>query len=49
MQTVCEINAVANVAGKGRDDFKIDILLKAEELSRKVSVSESTALRKLSD
>jgi hypothetical protein len=46
---ICEINAVANVHGKGRDDFKIETLLKAEELSRKVSASQSTALRKLSD
>jgi hypothetical protein len=49
IQKICEINAVANVQGKGRDDFKIEILLKAEDLSRKVSASQSTALRKLSD
>lgn len=36
---VCEINAVANVQGKGRDDFKIDILLKSEDLSRKITAS----------
>lgn len=46
---MCEINSVANVSGKGRDDFKIDILLKAEELTRKVSPSQSSAVRKLSD
>lgn len=34
---ICEINAVANTIGKGRDDFKIDILLRAEDVSRKVS------------
>lgn len=34
---ICEINAVANTQGKGRDDFKLDILLKAEDVSRKVS------------
>lgn len=44
-----EINAVANTAGKGRDDFKLDILLKAEELSRKISPNQSAAVRKLSD
>lgn len=49
LQKVCEINSVANVMGKGRDDFKIEVLLKAEELSRKVTASQSTALRKLSD
>ena len=36
---ICEINAVANTVGKGRDDFKLEILLKAEEVSRKVSQS----------
>ena len=34
---MCEINAVANVLGKGRDDFTIDILHKAEDISKKVS------------
>lgn len=36
-----EINAVANVMGKGRDDFKLDVLLKAEEIARKVSTAQS--------
>jgi hypothetical protein len=36
---ICEINSVANVQGKGRDDFKLDILLKSEDLSRKISAS----------
>ena len=44
---LCEINAVANTIGKGRDDFKIDILLKAEEISRKVTLNESKAVRML--
>jgi len=46
---MCEINAVANTLGKGRDDFKVDILLKAEELSRKISPDRSAAVRKLAD
>ena len=36
---MCEINSVANTAGKGRDDFKMDILLKAEDINRKISAS----------
>jgi hypothetical protein len=36
---VCEINAVANVLGKGREDFEIGVLLKVEDLSRKYSSS----------
>ena len=35
---MCEINSVANVQGKGRDDFKMDILYKAEEILRKVGI-----------
>lgn len=33
---MCEINSVANTVGKGRDDFKLDILIKAEDLTRKL-------------
>lgn len=33
---MCEINSIANTQGKGRDDFTLDILLRAEELSSKV-------------
>jgi hypothetical protein len=46
---MCEVNAVANTLGKGRDDFKIDILLKAEDISKTVSPDKSAAVRKLSD
>jgi len=46
---MCEINAVANTLGKGRDDFKLDLLLKAEEIYRKVSPNQSSAVRKLAD
>jgi vacuolar-type H+-ATPase subunit I/STV1 len=44
-----EINAVANVVGKGRDDFRLDVLLKAEDVARKVSPMQSKAVRKLAD
>jgi hypothetical protein len=46
---ICEINAVANVQGKGRDDFKLDIILKAEEISKKVSTTQSQAVKRLAD
>ena len=34
LATFCKINSVANVQGKGRDDFQIIILKKAEEIVR---------------
>ena len=47
---MCEINSVANTLGKGRDDLgNLDIILRAEELSRTVSPSQSSAVRKLAD
>ena len=46
---MCEINAVSNTLGKGRDDFKIDILVKAEEISKKVTNNQSSAVKKLAD
>jgi vacuolar-type H+-ATPase subunit I/STV1 len=49
LSKMCEINAVANTMGKGRDDFKMDVLVKAEEISRKVSPIQSSAVRKLAD
>eukprot|EP00826_Nyctotherus_ovalis_P047494 TRINITY_DN5466_c0_g1_i1.p1 TRINITY_DN5466_c0_g1~~TRINITY_DN5466_c0_g1_i1.p1 ORF type:complete len:325 (+),score=82.94 TRINITY_DN5466_c0_g1_i1:1118-2092(+) len=42
------INAVANTQGKGRDDLKVEILLAAEDVSRKISNYRSKAVRKLS-
>lgn len=49
VQKMCEINAVANTLGKGRDDFKVDLLSKAEEIYRKVSPNQSSSVRKLAD
>ena len=46
---ICEINTVANVMGKGRDDFRIDILNKAEDIAKKGSNSQSSAVRKLAE
>ena len=49
LQKMCEINAVANVLGKGRDDFSMDILLKAEDISKKATLNQSSAVRRLAD
>jgi hypothetical protein len=38
IENICEINAVANTTGKGRDDFKIKVLIKAEEICKKTSL-----------
>jgi len=43
------INAVANIQGKGRDDLQCEILLAAEEISRKITNSKSKAIRKLAE
>jgi len=43
------INAVANPEGKGRDDLTVDILVAAENITRRVSESQSKAVRKLAD
>ena len=32
LQKICSVNSVANEDGKGRDDFKFEILMSAEEL-----------------
>jgi hypothetical protein len=38
---LCKINAVANIVGKGRDDFSLKILLRAEEISEQTHYSGS--------
>jgi len=43
----CQINTIANTQGKGRGDLKIDILLAAENTSRKITNYKSKAVRKL--
>jgi len=32
LDNICKVNAVANVEGKGRDDFKLSLLEQAEQL-----------------
>ena len=44
-----KINAVANPEGKGRDDLQAEILFSAESLCRKISSSQSKAVRKLAE
>ena len=44
-----KINSVANSDGKGRDDLEAEILLQAEGLCRRISHSQSKAVRKLAE
>ena len=43
------MNKVANIEGKGRDDFTLKILTTAEGVIRKVSVNNSKSIRNLAD
>ncbi len=47
VETCCQLNAVANFAGKGRDDLGLEVLLAAEEVARRVSDYKSRAVRRL--
>merc|ERR1712096_130549 len=49
VELCCKIDAVANPEGKGRDDLKINILIQAEGLSRRISSVQSKAVRILAD
>ena len=44
-----KINSVANPEGKGRDDLEVEILFAAEGICRRISASQSKAVRKLAD
>lgn len=46
---VSQINAVANVFGQGRDDLDAEVLFAVDEVARKVSISQSRAVRALCD
>ena len=48
-KVICQINSVANVDGKGRDDLEYQILVQAECLLRRISRQQSRAVRKLSE
>ena len=49
VDNICKVNAVANVEGKGRDDFKLSLLEQAEQLllSREAGQENSRAVLKL--
>ena len=44
-----KINSVANPDGKGRDDLEVEILLQSEGICRRISSSQSKAVRKLAE
>ena len=46
---ICDINKIANIEGKGRDDFSLDTLISAENVMKKVSVNNSKSIRNLAD
>jgi hypothetical protein len=47
VQRLCEINPVTNVQGKGREDFKLEVLVLAEKLSSKGN--STAAIKKISE
>ncbi|KAL4464053.1 hypothetical protein ABPG74_005990 [Tetrahymena malaccensis] len=46
---IAQMNAVANMEGKGRDDLDIEILIQAEGILRKVTNEQSRAVRVLAE
>lgn len=44
---ISHLNSVANYEGKGRDDLSLEILIRAEEILRKVTIKESKSVRLL--
>ncbi|CAD8173694.1 unnamed protein product [Paramecium octaurelia] len=48
-KVIAQINSVANVEGKGRDDLGVNILLEAEGITRRVTREQSQAVRNLAD
>lgn len=49
VKVIGQINSVANSEGNGRDDLGIDILVRSEHLIRKVSATQSKAVRCLAE
>lgn len=49
VKVIGQINSVANPEGTGRDDLGADILIKAEQLIRRVSATQSKAVRCLAE
>lgn len=46
---MAEINKVANVEGKGRDDLTINILIEAESIMRRISSTQCKSIRFLAE
>lgn len=46
---IAEMNAVANMEGRGRDDLDFDILCQAEGILRRVTNEQSRAVRVLAE
>ena len=46
---ISQINSVANVEGKGRDDLGFDVLIEAEGILRRVTKEQSKAVRRIAD
>jgi len=49
VKVIGQINSVANPEGTGRDDLGVEILIKSESLIRRVSATQSKAVRVLAD
>lgn len=49
VKIIGQINSVANPEGTGRDDLGVEILIQAEALIRRVSSTQSKAVRSLAD
>ena len=49
VKIINQINSVANSEGKGRDDLQFEILQEAEGICRRVSMSQSKAVRRLAE
>lgn len=41
LENICQVNAVANLEGKGRDDFQFSLMLAAEGISKKADYSHA--------
>ena len=46
---IAQVNSVANVDGKGRDDLQLDVLLESEGIIRRISKEQSKAVRFLAE
>lgn len=49
VKVIGQINSVANPEGTGRDDLGVEILIKSEHLIRRVSATQSKAVRSLAE